>query len=134
MLAAKSLLTVTPANFRGAYVKVPGGGGDAVGNDDSGIYYILGIDPAGKTRLYSYNQSDISSVATDFSDIVLTLESGVADTKGDDNFAAGSMFVQANELGTPMVTLLQWVKTLLLRKGFYLRRANLPLRRLRQLR
>ena len=92
----------TFANFRGAYVKVPGGGGDAVGDDDSGTYYILGIDPAGKTRLYSYAQNAIEDGATDFSDITLTLESGTVDTKGDDNFAAGSMFVQANELGTPI--------------------------------
>ena len=92
----------TFANFRGAYVKVPGGGGDAVGNNDNGTYYILGIDPAGNTRLYSYVQSAIQDGATDFSDITLTHVSGTADTKSDDSFAAGSMFVQANELGTPI--------------------------------
>ena len=93
----------TFANFRGAEVRIPGGGGVAMGENDNGDYYILAINSAnGKTRLYKYAQSAITKGATDFSDITLTHESGVVDTNGSDEFAAGSLFVQANEIGTPI--------------------------------
>lgn len=90
------------ANFRGAFVKVPGGGGAPIGADDNGTYHILAIAPNGETRLYRYTQASITTGAADFSDIALTLETGVVDTKGDNNFPAGSLFVQANSLGTPI--------------------------------
>ena len=92
----------TFANFRGAFVNVPGGGGDAIGADDNGTYYILGINTNGKTRLYSYTQANITNGVADFSDITLSHVAGKVDTNGSNNFAAGSMFVQANSLGTPI--------------------------------
>ena len=92
----------TFANFRGAFVNVPGGGGDAIGADDNGTYYILGINTNGKTRLYSYTQANITNGVADFSDITLSHVAGKVDTNGNNNFAAGSMFVQANSLGTPI--------------------------------
>jgi hypothetical protein len=94
------------ANFRGAFIRLPGGGGDALGANDNGTYYILGIDTDGTTALYSYDQSDVSA---DFGAITLTRDPNedaklTAGTKGnsDNAFAQGAMFVQANELGTPI--------------------------------
>jgi len=92
------------ANFRGAFIRLPGGGGDALGSNDNGTYYILGIDTDGTKALYTYSQSDISS---DFGSITLTRDSNesskiTAGTKSGDAFNQGAMFVQANELGTPI--------------------------------
>jgi N4-gp56 family major capsid protein len=92
----------TFANFRGAFVNVPGGGGDAIGSNDDGTYYILGVNTNGKTRLYSYTQAGITNGAADFSDISLNHVAGKVDTNGSNSFAAGSLFVQANALGTPI--------------------------------
>lgn len=91
------------ANFRGANIKVPGGAGEKVAANDSGVYYILAINSAtGKTRLYSYQASNITKGSTDFSDISLTLVSGKVNTNGSNAFPAGSLFVQANAEGTPI--------------------------------
>ncbi len=93
------------ANFRGAFINLPGGGGTALGSNDNGTYYILGIDTDGTVALYSYAQSDVSA---DFGNITLARVSGdgglTSNVKGanDDAFAAGALFVQANELGTPI--------------------------------
>jgi N4-gp56 family major capsid protein len=92
------------ANFRGSFIRLPGGGGDVLGNNDNGTFYILGVDTAGDVALYTYTQND---VAADFSTIALTRDANeaakiTAGTKADDVFAQGSLFVQANELGTPI--------------------------------
>ena len=89
------------ANFRGANIKVPGGAGAQVAANDSGTYYILGINSAtGKTRLYSYVATNLNQ--TDFSSITLTLVAGKVNTNGSNTFPAGSLFVQANSEGTPI--------------------------------
>jgi len=84
------------ANFRGVSVRIPGGGGETFAAD-SGTYHILGIDAAtGEYKLYSYEASAATVkstgalTATDFG------------TKTDNAFAEGSLFVQANEIGTPI--------------------------------
>ena len=92
------------ANFRGAFIRLPGGGGDSLGSNDNGTYYILGIDTDGTKALYTYDQAD---VAADFGSITLTRDPNeaakiTAGTKAGDAFAQGAMFVQANELGTPI--------------------------------
>jgi N4-gp56 family major capsid protein len=92
------------ANFRGAFIRLPGGGGDALGSNDNGTYYILGIDTDGTKALYTYTQAD---VAADFGSITLTRDANeaakiTAGTKAGDAFNQGAMFVQANELGTPI--------------------------------
>lgn len=92
------------ANFRGAFIRLPGGGGDALGSNDNGTYYILGIDTDGTKALYTYTQADVSA---DFGSITLTRDPNeaakiTAGTKVDDAFSQGAMFVQANELGTPI--------------------------------
>lgn len=92
------------ANFRGAFIRLPGGGGDALGSNDNGTYYILGIDTDGTKALYTYTQADVSA---DFGSITLTRDPNepakiTAGTKVDDSFSQGAMFVQANELGTPI--------------------------------
>ena len=92
------------ANFRGAFIRLPGGGGDVLGNNDNGTYYILGIDTDGTVALYTYDQSDVSS---DFGSITLTRDSNESSkittgTKTGNAFNAGALFVQANELGTPI--------------------------------
>ena len=91
------------ANFRGAQVKIPGGGGVAMGNNDDGAYHILGIDTDGTVALYSYTQANINELGQ----IVLTRDADEADkitagTKNDNSFSAGALFVQANALGTPI--------------------------------
>ena len=91
------------ANFRGAQVRIPGGGGVAMGANDDGTYFILGIDTDGTVALYSYDQSDISaSLGT----ITLSRVSGdgglTGNVKTGNAFSAGAMFVQANALGTPI--------------------------------
>ena len=91
------------ANFRGAFIRLPGGGGSALGANDNGTYHILGIDTDGTVALYSYDQSNVSS---DFSNITLSRVSGdgglSGNTKSGNAFSAGALFVQANELGTPI--------------------------------
>jgi hypothetical protein len=92
------------ANFRGAFIRLPGGGGDSLGSNDNGTYYILGIDTDGTKALYTYDQAD---VAADFGSITLTRDPNenakiTAGTKAGDAFSQGAMFVQANELGTPI--------------------------------
>lgn len=92
------------ANFRGAFIRLPGGGGDALGTNDNGTYFILGIDTDGTKALYTYNQADVSA---DFGSITLTRDPNeaakiLAGTKVGDAFSQGAMFVQANELGTPI--------------------------------
>ena len=94
------------ANFRGSFIRLPGGGGSALGQNDDGTYYILGIDTDGSQALYSYAQSDIDSA---FGYIKLTRDPNedaklTAGTKGnnDNQFKAGALFVQANSLGTPI--------------------------------
>ena len=84
------------ANFRGVSIRIPGGGGIDLGND-SGTYHVLGIDSVtGEYRLYSYSASDASD-----SQISSLTDTGFG-TKSDDAFAAGSLFVQANAIGTPI--------------------------------
>jgi N4-gp56 family major capsid protein len=84
------------ANFRGVSIRIPGGGGDLLGND-SGTYHVLGIDSVtGEYRLYSYSATDASD-----STISSLTDTGFG-TKSDDAFAAGSLFVQANSIGTPI--------------------------------
>ena len=91
------------ANFRGAQVRIPGGGGVAMGNNDNGTYYILGIDTNGEVALYTYTNADINQLGQ----IVLTRDADeaakiTAGAKADDSFSAGALFVQANALGTPI--------------------------------
>ena len=87
------------ANFRGVSVRIPGGGGETFAVDN-GTYYILGIDAAtGLYRLFSYTAATVNTIAlspTDFG----TLDAD-SDT-GKYTFAPGSLFVQANEIGTPI--------------------------------
>lgn len=91
------------ANFRGAQVRIPGGGGVAMGDDDNGAYFILGIDTDGTVALYSYDQGDISA---SLGAITLTRvgdDGGLAgNVKVGNAFNAGALFVQANALGTPI--------------------------------
>ena len=92
------------ANFRGAFIRLPGGGGDALGANDNGTYYILGIDTDGTKALYTYDQAD---VAADFGAITLTRDPDeatkiTAGTKTGDAFSQGALFVQANIVGTPI--------------------------------
>jgi len=85
------------ANFRGVSINIPGGGGETFAAD-SGTYYVLGIDAAtGEYRLYSYDAANATVNSTG----ALTHHNGFG-TKSDDAFAAGSLFVQANALGTPI--------------------------------
>ena len=86
------------ANFRGVSIKIPGGGGEtfAVDSADS---YILAIDTAGAYKLYQYSVG----TSTNVNSITLTEKTDtLAATKTDNVFAAGSLFVQANALGTPI--------------------------------
>lgn len=92
------------ANFRGVTLRIPGGGGVALGNNDqNGPFYILGIDTNGEVALYQYAASDISS---DLGSVSLNRVSGdgglSGNTKSGNAFSAGALFVQANELGTPI--------------------------------
>ena len=92
------------ANFVGAGVKIPGGGGEnAV--QESGTKYILGIKPNGEFRLYSYDSgnfnADMSAIENaSWEDISGSISAGTQ--SADDAFPAGSTFVQANEIGTPI--------------------------------
>lgn len=94
------------ANFRGAFIRIPGGGGQAMGANDNGTFYVLGIDTDGTYALYSYTQGDISA---DFGTVTLTRVVNAAaglggNVKADDanGFSAGAQFVQANDIGTPI--------------------------------
>jgi len=84
------------ANFRGVSINIPGGGGETFAVD-SGTHYVLGIDAqSGEYKLYSYE----ASAATVSSTGALT-DAGFG-TKTGDAFAEGSLFVQANSIGTPI--------------------------------
>ena len=86
------------ANFRGVSIRIPGGGGDLLGAD-AGEYYVLAIDTAGAYKLYQYS---VGATTTD-GQITLTEKTDtLVATKTDDVFAAGSLFVQANAIGTPI--------------------------------
>ena len=91
------------ANFRGVKVRLPGGGGTALGANDNGTYHVLGIDTNGEVALYSYAHGDVSN---DLGSITLTRVAGdgglTGNVKGNDSFSAGALFVQANEIGTPI--------------------------------
>jgi N4-gp56 family major capsid protein len=99
------------ANFRGAFLKIPGGGGVDSGLDDDGTYHILGIDTDGTYSLYSYTDTSISGT---FGTIALAAvlnadvtagfapAGGKAKADGDHAFSAGATFVQANAVGTPI--------------------------------
>ena len=93
------------ANFRGAGVKIPGGGGVDMGSDDSGTHYVLGIDTDGTYACYSYT----AIVGDQFSSIALTRLSksdsklgGKVKENADNAFNAGSTWVQCNRYGTPI--------------------------------
>jgi N4-gp56 family major capsid protein len=91
------------ANFRGARVRLPGGGGVALGDNDNGTYNILGIDTDGKVALYSYTNVNISQ--GDLGQVTLTRvtgDAGLGNAKTGDSFSAGAMFVQCNAIGTPI--------------------------------
>jgi N4-gp56 family major capsid protein len=86
------------ANFRGVSIRIPGGGGDLLGAD-SADSYVLAIDTAGAYKLFEYS---VGATTTD-SQITLTEKTDtLVATKTDDVFAAGSLFVQANAIGTPI--------------------------------
>lgn len=94
------------ANFRGAFIRIPGGGGQAMGANDNGTFYVLGIDTDGTYALYSYTQGNISD---DFGTVTLTRVNNEAaglggNAKANDAnaFSAGAQFVQANDIGTPI--------------------------------
>lgn len=93
------------ANFRGAVVNIPGGGGAALGdNDQNGPFFLLGIDTDGTVALYTYSASDFSS---DLGTLNLSRVSGdgglgTGNVKSGNAFSAGALFVQANSLGTPI--------------------------------
>lgn len=94
------------ANFRGAVIRLPGGGGVALGdNDQNGPFHILGIDTDGTVALYTYSASDVDQ--NNFGTITLTRDPNEASKlnsgrKTGNAFNAGALFVQANELGTPI--------------------------------
>lgn len=94
------------ANFRGAFIRIPGGGGQAMGANDNGTFYVLGIDTDGTYALYSYTQGNISD---DFGTVTLTRVAndaaglgGNAKANDANGFSAGAQFVQANDIGTPI--------------------------------
>ena len=91
------------ANFRGAEVRIPGGGGVAMGANDDGAYFILGIDTDGTVALYSYDQNDISASLGAITLNRVGDDGGLAgNVKVGNAFNAGALFVQANALGTPI--------------------------------
>ncbi len=91
------------ANFRGVKVRLPGGGGTALGANDNGTYHVLGIDTDGTVALYEYNHGNVSN---DLGSITLTRVAGdgglTGNVKSGDSFSAGALFVQANSIGTPI--------------------------------
>ena len=87
------------ANFRGVSVRIPGGGGETFAAD-SGTYYILGVDAAtGQYRLFSYTAATVNTIALSPTDFGTFDVDGVT---GHYEFSPGSLFVQANEIGTPI--------------------------------
>jgi N4-gp56 family major capsid protein len=96
------------ANFRGAFIDIPGGGGTAMGENDNGTYYVLGIDTDNTIALFSYTQASVDQ--TNFNTIGLTRVNQASDgitssnvkPDADNAFNAGAMFVQANAIGTPI--------------------------------
>jgi len=97
------------ANFRGAQVRIPGGGGAAMGDNDAGTFHILGIDTDGTVALYSYTEGSINQLGQITLTRVANAATGfdtvnMANLKPDDDnaFEAGALFVQANALGTPI--------------------------------
>jgi N4-gp56 family major capsid protein len=91
------------ANFRGAEVRIPGGGGVAMGANDDGDYFILGIDTDGTVALYSYDQNDFSASLGAITLNRVGDDGGLAgNVKVGNAFNAGALFVQANALGTPI--------------------------------
>ena len=86
------------ANFRGVSINIPGGGGETFAIDE-GENYILAIDTAGAYKLYKYSVGATTTVNS----ITLTeKEDTLTATKTDNVFAQGSLFVQANSIGTPI--------------------------------
>ena len=101
------------ANFRGAKINLPGGGGVALGSDDNGTYHILGIDTDGSVALYSYTNANISGSGLGQHGEIDVTRVNVADdglksadmnvkANTDNDFNAGAVFVQANSIGTPI--------------------------------
>jgi len=99
------------ANFRGAFIDIPGGGGVDLQEEVGATYHVLGIDTDGSVALYSYTSVN---VAADFGTVALTRVDNAAAGNANDVFAdgttvkagnafsAGALFVQANALGTPV--------------------------------
>ena len=92
------------ANFKGAFLRIPGGGGVDLVEEAGATYYVLGIDTDGTVALYTYTAADMSA---DFGTVALTRDANeaskiTANTKVGDAFNAGALFVQANEAGTPI--------------------------------
>ena len=86
------------ANFRGVSINIPGGGGETFAIDE-GDNYILAIDTAGAYKLYEYTVGATTTVNS----ITLTEKTDtLVATKTDNAFAQGSLFVQANSIGTPI--------------------------------
>jgi len=86
------------ANFRGVSINIPGGGGETFAIDE-GDNYILAIDTAGAYKLYEYTVGATTTVNS----ITLTEKTDtLVATKTDNVFAQGSLFVQANSIGTPI--------------------------------
>jgi len=87
------------ANFRGAGIKIPGGGGAEYAEDaDSTTHYVLGITPSGTHRLFKYTANKASP-----SHIVLTVATSQPSSASEvASFPQGSLFVQANSAGTPI--------------------------------
>jgi len=115
------------ANFRGARVNIPGGGGVDAGDHDNGNYFVLGIDTDGTYALYSYQMTAavpggaaaIENIDADMGQLTLTRVPNLSVTAGfaaganvkddvaaagadDDAFNQGATFVQANAVGTPI--------------------------------
>ncbi|MAH45468.1 hypothetical protein CMI37_06545 [Candidatus Pacearchaeota archaeon] len=95
------------ANFRGAFVDIPGGGGVDLIEETGVTYYVLGIDTDDTIALYSYVTGDVSSTlgAITLTRVVQASDGlGGTNVKGDSDhaFNAGALFVQANEIGTPI--------------------------------
>ena len=78
------------ANFRGAFIDIPGGGGVDLVEEVGQTYYVLGIDTNGEVALYTYDENDVSA---DFGTVTLTRDPNeaakiTAGTKGNDAFSS----------------------------------------------
>jgi len=89
------------ANFRGVSVNIPGGGGQYSDADDSGLYYILGINVDGKHQLFSYTAGAATTTANSIT-LAKATASGYTATNGTNAWQKGSLFVQCNKIGTPI--------------------------------